>query len=202
MSSATRISTPTFEASTVAYRMINPSSYSRFIGGRMEVATVVYQPLGLLHRPFTSDWTGTWQDIDFVPVDGVLFAFVGGGYPKYDINLWLTKNNNDRQYLKRYSYEILPWRDGRNLNVYHWFQSPAFEMPPITAPDFYGDFPPGIYKNSDLIALGTPIFGAAIPAGAEQLPEFPRFWVATTGRPTATPPQPPAAPTNLTATPK
>lgn len=167
----------------VAYRMIHPSFYSRFIGGRMEVATVVYQPLGVLHHSFTSDWTGTWLDIEFASVDGVPFTFMGGWYPKYDINQWLKKNRNDRQYLKRHTYEVLPWRDGRNLNVYHAFQSPDFEMPPITAPDSYGDFPPGIYKNSDLIALGSPIFGAVIPTSAEQLPEFRGFWVATTKRP-------------------
>ena len=42
-------------------------------------------------------------------------------------------------------YHIRPWHDGRNLDVYHWYQAPTFAMPPITAPNAYGDWPPGVY---------------------------------------------------------
>jgi hypothetical protein len=165
----------------VGYQMQFPGSYSRFLGGRMEVATVVYQPLGDKNSVANTPWTGTWQGVDFVPVYGVPFEFVDGWYPKFDITLWLTKNDTGQRYLQAHRFEIRPWKDGRNLDVYHHFQSPAFRMPVIAAPDAYGDFPPGVYKNADLIARGTPIFGAAIPAHAEQLPEFPGFFVATAG---------------------
>jgi hypothetical protein len=171
---------------SIGYIMGSPSYYSRFLGGRFEVANVTYQPYGFKFFAEWQDevgWTGTWENIEWVPVEGVPFKFVDGWYPKYDIQLWLNKNNPSRRYLAPVNYELRPWIDGRDLNVFHHFQSPHWEHPrgAVIAPDLYGDFPPGVYKNSDLIRLGSPIFGTAIPPGAERLPEFPGFFVATEG---------------------
>ena len=140
------------------------------------MSTLVWQPLGMVFRSYTGPWVGLWKDCTFLPVEGEV-SFIGGPYPGYGIDPWIQKNSNDRQFLKPARYQLRPWRDGRNLDVYHSYQSPTYEkLPAITAPDFYGDFPPGVYKHADLIELGKPIFGAAIPANAE--PFGPLFFAA------------------------
>jgi hypothetical protein len=103
-------------------------------------------------------------------------TFVAGDYPKYDINLWLQVNAPDHKFLQPTTYTIRPWWDGRNLNVYHWFQKSDWTKPAIAAPNAYGDFPPGVYSHAELIARGKPIFGAVMPDNAE--PFGPFFYAA------------------------
>jgi len=154
-------------------RTVRHESYSRFIDCTFECPTIVYQPLGIYGRRSDRSWAGLWQGCVFLPVAGHL-TFAAGWYPKYDIGAWLGSSINDRDQaaLAMVRYQIRPWRDGRDLDVYHWFQSADFELPPITAPWFYGDLPPGVSSNAALIALGTPIFGAVLPQTAEPFGDF------------------------------
>jgi hypothetical protein len=152
-----------FRGYDVAYRMVFPHDYSRFIRCVFECRVVVYQPLGHMLR-FNRGWSGLWQDCTFRDVNGGP-TFIAGDYPKYDIDLWLQVNTPERQFLQPTSYAIRPWWDGRNLNIYHSFQRADWAKAPIAAPDAYGDFPPGVYSHGQLIARGTPIFGAVIPGG-------------------------------------
>jgi len=157
-----------------AWRSISRGSrYARFIRCTFECPKVIYQPLGVYGMRPDVAWTGTWTDCTFLPVAGHL-TFVAGLYPKYDIGLWLVPNRPDRSFLSPHAYQIRPWHDGRDLDVYHWFQSATFALAPITAPTAYGDLPPGVYTNAELIARGTPLFGKVMPANAEPFGESPR----------------------------
>ena len=162
----------------IGYRSVFPGSYSKFVRCKFECAHVVYQPLGG-KASISGAWDGVWEGCTFLPVNNIAFKFIDGWYPKYDITLWLKSHDPKRKYLPKVTYNIAPWKDGRNLKIYHWFQTPNFALPPLADPTkAYGDLPPGVYSNAQLIALGTPIYGEVMPTDAVQSPDFgTSFWI-------------------------
>lgn len=53
---------------------------------------------------------------------------------------------------------------------------PTFSLPAVAADKAYGDWPMGVNTNQQLIQMGTPIFGADVPASAFQSDEFGPFY--------------------------
>jgi len=154
-----------------AYQQIlNPfqgrNTHVTFTNATFECPIVLFQPRGIIARSaHGAPCVQRWDGCTFLPVNGQPPAFLYGYYP---LSEWThSLNRSDFGWLAPVSYHLRPWADGRNLDVYLASQAATFTLPAIPADQAYGDMPPGVHTNAELIALGTPIFGAVIPDGAE-----------------------------------
>ena len=162
----------------VAYDLVHDENYTRFLGVTFECPCINYLPIGRVQRNAPgAEWEGLWEDCEFLPVNGAR-QFINGQYPKYDLRLSYNHPNRPEIHsLHRLSYAIRPWHDGRDLDTYHYESDADFSVKPIVAPNFYGDWPPGVNSQRQLIELGTPIYGQQIPPTAFQnSEEFGPFW--------------------------
>lgn len=161
-----------------AYESVLPREYVNFVGCTFECPTVVYQPLGQYRGPCAM----TFTDCEFLPVDDDV-TFIDGNYPKYGPELWAGSGvgRTDRPHLPPISYHLRPWRDGRDLDVYHYAQHPDWKIPKGPPPEgsHYADFPVGMWTQQQLTDAGSPIFGGVVPDGAEQFGEW--FYAAEVG---------------------
>lgn len=157
-----------FKGHDAAYKLVNDDLYTRFERCVFDCPTINYLPQGRACGVTGKPWVGEWNDCTFND-DAV---FIDGWYPKYDLKLWLSIGRPDRLSLVPIQYKLRPWKDGRNLDVYHYEQLPSFALPPIAADKAYGDWPAGVNTHQQLIERGMPIFGAAVPEGTEQFGKF------------------------------
>lgn len=157
-----------------AYKLVHDQEYTTFNGVEVECPTVMYEQLGYLTR---EPCAITWTDCEFTPVAGNLTG-INGWLPKYGLESWYTQTGRpERESLNDIDIEFRPWADGHDLEVYHHEQQASFALPSIPATEAYGDWPAGVNTQQQLIDLGTPIYGAAVPPTATQDYGWGRFWV-------------------------
>jgi hypothetical protein len=164
----------------VGYRCINARHYVRFVGSTFESPCVMYHPAGM-HMRQADDSVFIEFDAGcrFDPPPGMSLLFADY-WRKYDATFWLTTSigRTDRRFLRPVNIDIAQWRDGRTLKVYYPWQHRDFSLPPIGADQAYADWPKGVNTNRQLIDLGTPVFGAAVPPNSQQEHEFGDFWIS------------------------
>lgn len=97
-----------------------------------------------------------------------------------------TKNTNEST-AKTLRTFVEPWVDGKDYQVFWLFQHPDFALDPIGPGEHWDDWPDGVFTHQELIELGKPIYGDAVPATAVQRADFgPLLWASELRTPQST----------------
>lgn len=168
---------------SVAYGFINDLEETRFLDCRIDCPQVMTVPLH--QQAKAAPWQATpgfrmlWQDCEFAGVETLI---AGRG-------LRHAFNRDNIPLLNPRSIEFRPL-NGVDIDLYSEEQHPDWEHPgtpgypdPSDLPEggHWNDWPEGVWTQQQLIDLGTPIFGKAIPPwGYQSDLTGPSFWLAET----------------------